>query len=88
MPLIGVFVAVLIYLHGENSAQMKAWTVSLVTVVFVFSGLSDDLLHWLTAIGGCIPIIAFWFMGAKYLQLERCYVKLHDAIVNGKQAIP
>ena len=72
---------------ARNSAQMKTWTVSLVTAVFVFSGLSDDP-HWLIAVGGCIPIIAFWFMDAKYLQLERCYVKLHDAIVNGKQAMP
>ena len=72
---------------ARNSVQMKTWTVSLVTAVFVFSGLSDDP-HWLVAVGGCIPIITFWFMDAKYLQLERCYVKLHDAIVNGKQAIP
>ena len=72
---------------ARNSAQMKTWTVSLVTAVFVLSGLSDDP-HWLIAIGGCVPIIAFWFMDARYLQLERCYVKLHDAIVNGKQAVP
>ena len=72
---------------ARNSAQMKTWSVSLVTAVFILSGLSDDP-HWLIAIGGCVPIIAFWFMDARYLQLERCYVKLHDAIVNGKQAVP
>ena len=57
-----------------NSAQMKAWAVSLVTAAFVLSGLSDEP-HWLIPLGGCIPVIAFWTMDAKYLHLERCYIK-------------
>ena len=66
-----------------NSAQMKTWTVSLVTAVFVFSGVSDDP-HWLIGAGGCVPVIAFWTMDARYLHLERCYIKLYEAVVTGE----
>ena len=62
-----------------NSAQMKTWAVSLVTAAFVFSGLSDDP-HWLIAVGGCVPVVAFWAMDARYLHLERCYIKLYNAV--------
>ena len=66
---------------------MKTWAVSLVTAVVVSSGLSDDP-HWLVGAGGCVPVIAFWTMDARYLHLERCYVKLHDAIVSGAEMRP
>ena len=72
---------------ASNSAQMKTWAVSLVTAVFVFSGLSNDP-HWLIGAGGCIPVIAFWTMNARYLHLERCYIKLHEAIVAGSPVTP
>lgn len=65
-----------------NSAQMKTWAVSLVTATIVFSGLSDDP-HWLIGLGGFVPIIAFWTMDARYLHLERCYIKLYEAIAAG-----
>ena len=37
-----------------------------------------------TAAGGCVPVIAFWTMDARYLHLERCYVKLHEALAAGE----
>ena len=67
---------------ADNSARVKTWSVSLVTAVIVFSGLSDDP-RWPIGLGGCVPVIAFWIMDARYLHLERCYVKLHDEIVGG-----
>ena len=70
-----------------NSVHMKTWAASLVTAVLVFSGLSDDP-HWLIAAGGCIPVIVFWMMDARYLHLERCYVRLHEAIVAGTSIAP
>ncbi len=63
-----------------NSAQMKAWAVSLVTAAFVFSGLSDDP-HWLIGAGACVPVIAFWWMDARYLHLEKCYRALYEAVI-------
>ena len=72
---------------ADNSARVKTWSVSLVTAVIVFSGLSDDP-HWPIGLGGCVPVIAFWMMDARYLHLERCYVKLHDQIVGGAPVRP
>ena len=71
---------------ARNSVHVKTWTIFLVIAVYVFSGFSDNP-HWLIAVGGCIPIFGFWYADAKYLQLERCYVKLHNAVVNGKQVL-
>ena len=63
-----------------NSAQMKTWAASLVTAAYVFSGVAADP-HWLVGAGGCIPVIAFWSMDARYLYLERCYRKLYEAVL-------
>lgn len=71
---------------GGNSAQIKTWSVSIVTAVFVFSGLSGDP-HWLTCLGGGIAVVAFWLMDAEYLRLERCYVKLYEAVATGEKVI-
>ena len=65
---------------SSNSMQMKTWAVSLVTAVFMFSGLSDDP-HWLVVLGGCVPVIAFWVMDARYLHLEKCYIELYSAVL-------
>ena len=70
-----------------NSAQMKTWAVSLVTATLAFSGLSDNP-HWLIGAGGCVPVIAFWTMDARYLHLERCYIKLHADIATGASIKP
>lgn len=66
-----------------NSAQMKTWAVSLVTGTLAFSGLSDNP-HWLIGVGGCVSVVAFWMMDARYLHLERCYIKLYEAVVAGE----
>ncbi len=68
---------------ASNSMQMKTWAVSLVTAVFMFSGLSDDP-HWLIVLGGCVPVIAFWIMDARYLHLEKCYIELYSAVLGKK----
>ncbi len=72
---------------ASASAQMKTWAVLLVAAALVFSGLSDNT-HWLIGLGGCIPVIAFWSMDARYLHLERCYIKLYQAVLDGKAIRP
>ena len=70
-----------------NSAQMKTWAISIVTAVVVFSGLSESP-HWLIGAGGCVAVVAFWIMDARYLYLERCYTKLYEAISTGASTTP
>lgn len=67
-----------------NSAQMKTWTVALVTATIVFSGVSKDP-SWLVGFGGCLAVIALWSMDVRYLRLQKCYVELHAAIVRGDE---
>ena len=68
---------------AANGARMKTWTVALVAATFVFSGLSDEA-HWIVSLAGCIPVVFFWSMDAKYLHLERCYIKLYEAVAGGE----
>ncbi|MDE0061155.1 MAG: hypothetical protein OXP07_23825 [Defluviicoccus sp.] len=70
-----------------NSAQVKTWTVSLVTAVFVFAGLSDER-DTLIGVAGFVPVLLFGAMDARYLHLERCYRSLYEAIVEGKPVKP
>lgn len=72
---------------GGHSTQMKTWTVSLVTAVLVFSGVSDDP-HWLIGAGGCVSVIAFWKMDAGYLHLQKCYIKLYVVVRTGASVAP
>lgn len=72
---------------ARASAQTKAWSVLVVAAVLVFSGLSDSA-HWLIVLGGCIPVVAFWSMDARYLHMERCFIKLHEAVANGEAIRP
>lgn len=68
---------------ADSSAQMKTWALSLVTAVILFSGLSDDP-HWLIGLGGCILVVMFWIMDARYLHLNRCYRKLFESVAAGE----
>ncbi len=72
---------------SQNSAQVKTLAVSLVTAVYIFSGLSDDP-HWFIGAGGGIAVLFFWYMDARYLRLERCYIKLYEAVVNDSSTVP
>ena len=70
-----------------NSALVKTWTIPAVAAILVFSGIAD-FPHWLVAFGGCILVIAFWTLDARYLQLERSYIKLYDAVADQSSVKP
>lgn len=72
---------------ANNSANMKTWAVSFATSMYIFSGLSNDP-HWLIAVGGCIAVFAFWYMDARYLHLEKCYIELHKAVASEESMEP
>ena len=70
-----------------NSVRMKTSAAIPVTAIIVLSGLSNEP-HWLPFLSGCVPVVAFWAMDARYLHLERCHAKLHEAIVAGALLTP
>lgn len=70
-----------------NSAHVKTWAVSLVTAAFVFSGLSDNP-HWLIALGGIIPVLAFSALDARYLHLEKRFRELYKSVAKEETTEP
>ena len=71
---------------SRDGAQMKTWAVSLVSAIFVFSGLSDDP-QWFVPLGGLIPVVAFWYMDARYLHIERSYIALYNAVLEDNENV-
>lgn len=63
---------------GSNSFHLKGWTVALVTLVGGFASQGSDKRFFLIAL---IPLFAFWFLDAFYLQLERKYKILYKNVV-------
>jgi len=59
---------------ASNSFQLKAWTVTLVVGTLLLKG---DRFQSFIAF---IPIIAFWYLDAYFLWLERLYRRLYDWI--------
>lgn len=61
---------------ASNSFNVKTWTITLIVATLLFKG---DNNHIFIAF---IPLIAFWYLDAYYLQQERLFRKVHDWIVS------
>jgi hypothetical protein len=61
-----------------NSFQIKGWALTLIVGSMV---LSQNPQHRLFAF---IPLVAFWYLDAYYLQLEKCYRKLYEWTINNR----
>ena len=62
---------------AKNSFQLKAWAMTLVTVVGALGAKEADKRFMLLAF---VPIIGFWLLDAFYVQQERRY-KAHGTIL-------
>lgn len=63
-----------------NSANAKTWLVTIVTGFFAFGSSIKDLDWWLLL--AIIPIIAFWYIDAYYLCLERALRNREQEYIN------
>ena len=68
---------------AKNCFQLKAWSMTLVTVVGALSSKESDKRFILLAF---IPIIVFWLLDAYYLQQERRYKALYRIVCQKKEA--
>ena len=68
---------------GNNSFQLKGWAVTLVALVGGFASQGSDKRFFLIAF---IPLIAFWFLDAFYLQMERKYKILYKNVATKDEA--
>lgn len=67
---------------GNNSFQLKGWAVTLVALVGALASQGSDKRFFLIAF---IPLIAFWFLDAFYLQMERKYKILYKNVAAKKE---
>lgn len=67
---------------AKNSFQLKAWAMTLVTVVGALSAKEADKRFMLLAF---VPIIGFWLLDAFYVQQERRYKALYRSVCEKKE---
>ena len=66
-----------------NSFTLKALAMTLATAVLAFTG-SVKNPNWVYPLAGCFPVVVFWLMDAKYLQLGRLFRRLYNAVRAGE----
>jgi len=62
---------------AANSFVVKGWSVTLAAALAALGAQSAN--QWFVAFG-LIPVIAFWGLDAYYLEKERSFRKLYDAV--------
>lgn len=67
---------------AKNSFQLKAWAMTLVTVVGALGAKESDKRFMLLAF---VPIIGFWLLDAFYVQQERRYKALYRSVCEKKE---
>lgn len=60
---------------ANNSFLIKGWTITLVVATLLLKG--DQVQIYISL----LPLLAFWFLDAYFLQQERLYRKLYNWIV-------
>lgn len=70
-----------------NSFALKTLAVTLTTGVVALLGAiqTPSQLYMLAAL---LPILMFWWLDARYLQLERLYRRLYDDVRTGSERRP
>ena len=66
---------------GNNSFQLKGWSVTIVSIVGALSAQGSEKKFFLLAF---IPLLAFWMLDAFYLQIERKYRVLYQNTLDDK----
>jgi hypothetical protein len=60
---------------ASNSFSIKTWTITLIVGTLLFKGNSN---HTFIAF---LPLFAFWFLDAYYLQQERLFRKVYEWVI-------
>ena len=63
---------------GQNSFNIKGWSITLVSFVFAYLEAQQGTKHLILVT--LIPAIAFWVLDAYYLQQERLFRMLYASV--------
>ncbi len=66
---------------ASNSFLLKGWSVTLVAGLLALAASGGN---WAYSALGLLPSLSFWWLDAYYLQQERLFRKLHDAVRRGE----
>jgi hypothetical protein len=75
------FIQTIIARLASNSFQMKGWNVALATAAVGLAAAKDS--RPTLAVLAVVPSLAFWFLDAYYLGLERLYRDLYKKAISG-----
>ena len=67
---------------SQNSFLLKAWCVSLITILFFLLAKDFNVGYSFLFI---IVVLSFWHLDAFYLRQERLFRKLYDGVRKGKK---
>ena len=70
---------------GQNSFALKGWAMTLVVAICGLAAAGSDKCFAVVAV---VPIIIFWFLDALYLQKERKFRELYNAVASGREIRP
>ena len=69
---------------GQNSFQIKGWSIGIMIAIFSFAGKQSDIRCILFTI---MPLVVMWFLDTYYLVLERKFRLLYDDVRTRKREI-
>lgn len=71
-----------------NCFALKAASVTLTTGAVALLSAAKSASSPYYVVAGVLPIVTFWWLDAKYLQLERLYRRLFDDVRRGEAGEP
>jgi hypothetical protein len=67
---------------AQNSFLIKGWALTVVAVVLALSEKLTDSIYLCMVI--LIPLVAFWYLDAFFLQTEKMYRKMYEWILEAR----
>lgn len=64
---------------AQNSFLIKGWAITLVTVVLALMEKTIDPIYLCLVL--FIPLVAFWYLDAFFLQTEKMYRKMYEWVI-------
>ena len=69
--------------QANNSSSMKSLSGTIAAAAIALYGSLDNA-QWAYLLGAGLPVVMFWVLDARYLQIECAYRHLYDSIRKGE----